>query len=149
MTVDVCPAEPADAEAVADVLISSRRDAYPAVPVSVHPDAETRMWVHRQLLAECEVWVAMVDAAVVGVLALQDDCVEQLYVLREWAGRGVGGRLLERAKERSPGGLQLWTFVSNEAARAFYEHRGFTVVEQTDGSGNEEHQPDLRMVWRP
>lgn len=149
MTVDVRRAEPADAEAVADVLIASRRDAYPAVPASVHPDDETRTWVRQQLLGECEVWVATVEGAVVAVLALQDDFVEQLYVLRDWSGRGVGGRLLERAKERSPGGLQLWTFVSNESARAFYEHRGFTVVEQTDGSGNEEHQPDLRMTWRP
>jgi GNAT superfamily N-acetyltransferase len=115
----------------------------------VHPDDETRTWVRRHLLEECEVWVATAETAVVGVLALRDAWVEQLYVLREWSGRGVGGRLLERAKERSPGGLQLWTFVSNEAARTFYEHQGFRVVEQTDGSGNEEHQPDLRMVWRP
>lgn len=149
MTVDVRLAEREDAEAVADVLITSRRDAYPAVPASVHPDEETRTWVRQHLLAECEVWVATAEGAVVGVLALQDDFVEQLYVLREWSGRGVGGRLLERAKEWSPGGLQLWTFVSNEAARAFYEHQGFTVVEQTDGSGNEERQPDLRMAWRP
>lgn len=149
MTVDVRVAEQGDADAVADVLITSRRAAYPAVPASVHPDDETRTWVRGHLLEECEVWVATAETAVVGVLALQDDWVEQLYVLREWSGRGVGGRLLERAKERSPGGLQLWTFVSNETARTFYEHRGFIVVEQTDGSGNEEHQPDLRMVWRP
>lgn len=149
MTVDVRVAEQGDADAVADVLITSRRAAYPAVPASVHPDDETRTWVRRHLLEEYEVWVATAETAVVGVLALQDDWVEQLYVLREWSGKGLGGRLLERAKERSPGGLQLWTFVSNETARTFYEHRGFIVVEQTDGSGNEEHQPDLRMVWRP
>lgn len=149
MTVDVRPAEREDAAAVAHVLITSRRDAHPDVPASVHPDEETRTWVREQLLVECEVWVATADAAVVGVLALQDDWVEQLYVLAEWSGRGVGSRLLDRAKGRSPGGLQLWTFVSNEAARAFYEQRGFTVVEQTDGSGNEERLPDLRMVWRP
>jgi GNAT superfamily N-acetyltransferase len=149
VTVDLRRAEPVDAEAVAGVLITSRRDAYPAIPASVHPDGETRTWVREHLLPDCEVWVATVDGTVVAVLALHDDWVEQLYVLSEWSGRGVGGRLLDHAKERSPGGLQLWTFVSNEPARSFYERRGFTVVEQTDGSGNEEHQPDVRMTWRP
>ena len=149
MTVKVRRAESNDAGAVAHVLITSRRDSHPAVPASVHPDVETRAWVREQLLAECQVWVATADRAVVAVLVLRDAWVEQLYVLSEWSGRGIGGRLLELAKQQSPHGLQLWTFVSNGAARAFYERHGFTVVEQTDGSGNEERVPDLRMVWRP
>ena len=75
--------------------------------------------------------------------------VEQLYVLSEWAGSGVGTRLLEVAKALSPSGLQLWTFESNTSAQAFYAHHGFTVAEQTNGAGNEERQPAVRMVWRP
>lgn len=148
--IEVRRARPDEAGAVADVLIASRRAAHPAVPASVHPDADTREWVRRHLIAEAEVWGA-VDAAgaMVAVMALQDDWVDQLYVLPQWVGRGVGGRLLEVAKERSPQGLQLWTFVSNTPARVFYERHGFVVVEQTDGSGNEEGEPDIRMVWRP
>jgi GNAT superfamily N-acetyltransferase len=147
--VEVRAASTVDADTVADVLIASRRDAHPAVPASVHPDPETRDWVREHLLTECQVWLATVDALVVGVLAQADDWVEQLYVRREWAGHGAGGALLEHAKSRSPAGLQLWTFVSNTPARAFYERHGFVVVEQTDGFGNEEGEPDLRMVWRP
>ncbi|GHD97675.1 hypothetical protein GCM10010339_00960 [Streptomyces alanosinicus] len=53
------------------------------------------------------------------------------------------------AKERSPGGLSLWTFQVNKPAHRFYERHGFTAVESTDGSGNEEREPDVRYVWRP
>jgi hypothetical protein len=51
------------------------------------------------------------------------------------------------AKSRSPQGLQLWTFASIVGAQRFYERHGFVIAETTDGSGNEENQPDLRLVW--
>ncbi|HEY1625475.1 MAG TPA: MmcQ/YjbR family DNA-binding protein [Streptosporangiaceae bacterium] len=61
----------------------------------------------------------------------------------------ASGRLLDLAKRRRPGGLQLWTFESNVRARRFYARHGFTVEERTDGSGNEERAPDMRYVWGP
>lgn len=134
---------------VADVLIEGRRAAYPAVPASVHSDDETRGWVRDHLMPEAQVWVAAADDQPVAVMALRDGWVDQLYVLAEWSGQGIGSRLLQTAKQQSPAGLQLWTFVSNAPARGFYERHGFVVAEQTDGSGNEEREPDLRMVWLP
>jgi membrane-anchored protein YejM (alkaline phosphatase superfamily) len=56
---------------------------------------------------------------------------------------------VELAKRRQPSGLQLWTFQVNGTARRFYERHGFLAVESTDGSGNEEGDPDVRYVWRP
>jgi hypothetical protein len=53
------------------------------------------------------------------------------------------------AKERSPGGLGLWAFQVNKPARRFYERHGFVAVTFTDGSGNEEREPDVRYEWRP
>ena len=53
------------------------------------------------------------------------------------------------AKERSPGGLGLWTFQVNKPAHRFYERHGFAVVRYTDGSDNEEREPDVRYEWRP
>lgn len=149
MSIGLRAATIADAASVADVLIDSRRDAEPAVPASVHPPEETRSWVREHLMFECDVQVATDGTSLVGVMAQRGEWVEQLYIRREWARRGVGSRLLDRAKSSSPTGLQLWTFVSNAPARAFYERHGFVVAEETDGSGNEEGQPDVRMVWRP
>ena len=56
---------------------------------------------------------------------------------------------MERAKERRPGGFQLWVFQQNATARRFYERRGFVLVRETDGSDNEERTPDALYAWRP
>ena len=69
--------------------------------------------------------------------------IEHLYVQPAHQRRGVGAALLARARAVSPGGLSLWCFVRNRPARAFYAREGFIEVEETDGSGNEEREPDL------
>ena len=33
------------------------------------------------------------------------------------------------------------------AAQRCYERQGFVAVERTDGAGNEEREPDVRLVW--
>ena len=81
-----------------------------------------------------------------GVVAFHDDWIEQLYVLPEMQGQGLGTALLDVAKHTSDR-LQLWTFQRNTQARRFYEARGFALVEQTDGSSNEEKEPDARYLW--
>jgi GNAT superfamily N-acetyltransferase len=81
-----------------------------------------------------------------GLIAFHDDWIEQLYVLPEAQGRGVGSALLEIAR-RTADRLQLWTFQRNAQARHFYEARGFALVEETDGTGNEEKEPDARYLW--
>jgi hypothetical protein len=44
--------------------------------------------------------------------------------------------------------LHLWTFQRNAQARRFYEARGFALVEETDGAGNEEKEPDALYLWK-
>jgi GNAT superfamily N-acetyltransferase len=73
--------------------------------------------------------------------------VDHLYVLPSHQARGLGGRLLQIAKDRNPA-LRLWTFQRNLLARQFYEARGFAVIEMTDGSGNDEREPDVLYGWR-
>jgi chorismate mutase len=55
--------------------------------------------------------------------------------------------LLELAKAQRPDGFGLWVFESNVPARAFYARYGLVELERTDGAGNEERRPDVRMVW--
>jgi GNAT superfamily N-acetyltransferase len=75
--------------------------------------------------------------------------LSQLYLDPDWRGRGLGDRFVGLAKERSPEGLHLWTFQVNKPAHRFYERHGFVAVEFTDGSTNEEREPDVRYVWEP
>jgi GNAT superfamily N-acetyltransferase len=137
-----------DAQAVADLLARSRRAAAGAIPAAVHSDAEAREWISTVVLPEREVWlIEDADSGPLAVLILDGDWVDQLYVEPGYTGMGLGSRLIELAKSRRPTGLQLWTFVTNTGAQRFYRRHGFVMAETTDGSGNEEHAPDIRFVW--
>ena len=61
--------------------------------------------------------------------------------------RRSAARCCARAQAVRPRGLDLWVFQRNTVAIAFYERHGFRIAELTDGSGNEEREPDARMVW--
>ncbi len=136
-----------DAQAIADVWLSARNAAVPDVPPSVHDDADVHQWFRHDVLAHREVWVAEVEGAIAGVLVLEPGWVDQPYVAPEHQGIGLGGTLLDLAKERHPGGLELWTFKTNRRAHRFYERHGFTLAEQANGCGNEERTADRRYRW--
>lgn len=139
-----------DAAIAAQVYLASRRGAGDLIPPSVHDDEDVLRWMRDVFLPHAEVWFAVEDGRVVGLLGLQEpDWLEQLYVVPEAQGLGVGTALVELAKQLRPRGLQLWAFESNTPAHRFYERHGFVVVEHTDGAANEEHAPDRRYVWRP
>lgn len=139
-----------DASAVTEVHLASRGFAVRSgmMPASVHQDHEAYPWLAGRLETD-EVWVAETDGTVVAYLRLTDEWLDDLYVVPELAGRGVGSALLEIAKVRRLGGFGLWVFESNDPARRFYSGHGLAEVERTDGRDNEERAPDIRMVWAP
>ena len=141
--------EPSDAEALVDVHLRARAAA--PMPAPVHDSADMRRWMAGRL-SDVEVWVAEQDGIAVGYADLETDrpgpgFLHSLYVLPEHARQGVGSLLLELAKARRPDGFSLWVFESNVPARAFYARHGLVELERTDGSTNEEREPDLRMAW--
>ena len=109
------------------------------------PQEDCRFW-SGHLFAFCTIWGAELAGRLVGVIAYREDWVEQLYVLPQAQGQGVGSSLLEMAKADQPQ-LSLWTFQRNTQARQFYEARGFVPVKETDGAGSEEKEPDVLYHW--
>jgi GNAT superfamily N-acetyltransferase len=146
--VEIEPATPADADAIAATFGAARRTAMPWLP-SLHSEAEDRMYFADKVIPDCEVLVVRRERAPIAFLALKDEMVEHLYVRPEAQRAGIGSALLEAAKSRRPGGLRLWTFQRNQGARAFYAHHGFVEVELTDGAANEEREPDVLLSWVP
>lgn len=140
----------ADASAVADVFLASFHATYD-FPLA-HSDDEVRGWIRDRLIPTQETWVAVDDALdaapVIGLMAITPGHLEQLYIAPDRLGEGLGRRFVDLARERSPAGLDLWTFQVNDRARRFYERNGFVAVEFTDGD-NQERQPDVRYAWRP
>ena len=60
----------------------------------------------------------------------------------------AGTSLLDYAKERRVGGFRLWAFQRNAMARAFYRKHGLVELRTSDGSGNEEREPDVQFGWK-
>jgi ribosomal protein S18 acetylase RimI-like enzyme len=146
--VRIRPVESGDTQAVGDVFLAAL--AGMTYLPELHTDEETRAFIRDVLLPRNEVWVAEQNGSrVIGFVGLGDDFLWHLWVLPDEQNRGVGTALLELAKERRPAGLQLWVFQRNMGARRFYERHGFALMELTDGSGNEEREPDGRYVWKP
>lgn len=164
----------ADASAAASLYARARRAAVPHIPPCMHDDDDVARWIAGPVLTEAEMWLAEANTpgeaaagvtgeaasdppgeaaadpgAPLGMMVLADDWLEQLYVEPALTGRGIGSRLLAHAMRARPGGLRLWTFVTNTGAQRFYVRHGFREVRRTDGAGNEERAPDILFAWTP
>jgi len=140
-------AVPPDAPAVADVFLAAFHATYDFA--LAHTDDECRAWLAEEVVPLMETWVGEVAGRVVAMMVLDEAGIGHLYVDPPSHSLGIGSRLVELAKQRRPGGLELYTFQVNERARRFYEWHGFAVVTLGDGSGNEERQPDVLYRWQP
>lgn len=134
-----------DAEQLTDMFRRSRTVAIPWL-VSPHDEASTRWWMEHVVLAGQHVRVAYNERPL-GFAVVDGDWLEHLYVDPEHQGRGVGRRLLEDAQRASTGRLALHVFTRNQRARYFYEVAGFVLGDQSDGSDNEEREPDCTYTW--
>lgn len=140
------PATADDTDAIAAIDHAAKAAALGEVRWA-HTPAEVRGWLEAVRLPAGGCWLAEVEAAPFGYMALRDDWVEQLYVApRVWRS-GVGTALLNHAKALHPAGLRLWCFQTNLPARAFYLKHGFRVERLTDGADNEEREPDMLFSW--
>ena len=142
---------PGDARAAADLYLRARAAALRtgSIPAGIHDDEDVRAHFASHVVGDCELWVAEDAGALVGILVLDGDFVDHLYVEPGLTGRGIGAALLAVARRERPGGLQLWTFQSNAGAQRFYERHGFVATRRTDGRDNEERAPDVLYVYVP
>jgi GNAT superfamily N-acetyltransferase len=84
-----------------------------------------------ELAAGWAAYLAWDEDRLVGFLALKPDTgwLDQLFVLPEAQGSGIGRALLDFAKERLPNGLWLRTAADNLRACRFYERNGLRPTE--------------------
>lgn len=142
-------AEVADAAVVARIHMASRAAAMPYLPPPQRSHEQVTQWVRDVVFKTCRVWVAVRDAQILGYAALQDDVLEHLYVRPDACRQGMGTLLLDSVRRHSPDGVSLHVFQQNTDARAFYERRGFTVLDTSEGRRNMENLPDMTLRWTP
>ena len=138
------PATPQDVEAVARLFRVVRTACLPYLPDLHTPAAESGVlprprvpWLHRLDSGRGAHRRLLRLAARLGGPPLHPP---------ERHGQGLGTALLARAMAAHPH-LRLWAFQRNVQALRFYAARGFRVIERTDGSRNEEREPDALLEW--
>ena len=166
MTYQLRDATSRDAEAIAALHTDSWQRTYRGMMTDAFldgPALENRRAVWRQRLGaadrECRVVVADDGSRIVGfvcVFAHEDEgwgaFIDNLHVVHDWKGRGVGRDLMRAAAEwvcaAHPGGVYLWVMEANAAARAFYDRlgaRNVETVEMADPGGGS--APNCRYFW--
>lgn len=146
MSVSIVIASPFEADKVADVFLSSRQ-SMTYLP-NVHTDDETRHYI-TSLVSSGKIHVLKEDNVIAGLMMVEDGYLHHLYVDPKFHNKGYGKMLLDKAKELSFDGLQLWVFEQNKGAIKFYEREGFVLVNKRDEKeqDNEEGLADRKYTW--
>jgi putative acetyltransferase len=140
------------AEADPPALIDLWAAAWTATGIPIDFDAR-RAWIDERLSA----LRAGGAGIVVGLDAIgkpagfvtidpRSGALDQLCVAPAERGSGLAAALMDEAKRRSPGLVDLEVNEANPRARRFYEREGFAIV----GRGVSPHSglPTLKMRWR-
>jgi putative acetyltransferase len=151
--IDVRRATPADIEtviALIDEEIARYADWAPGfVPIAPTPEMRERLsplyedderaWILLAFSGDEAVGVVSLAVTTAADARLPPDgtiYLWQMFVRRDWQGRGLAGplldRLLEEARRRGYERTVLWTPAGAAQARRFYEREGFTLTGEED-----------------
>ena len=147
MTLELRPARPDDAEAIADLHAASWRSAYRGLFADAYLDGDAvaerrRTWAERlgQPAPDQGVFVALEDGACVGFICIYRDrepawgpLLDNLHVRPDRKGHGLGQRLIAQGLAWLDGRYDrwhLWVLEGNTPTRRVYEHLGWKPVER-------------------
>ena len=102
-----------------ELIVGNAVDLYAPLEVAVYKD---------ELFSET-IYVAALDSQVVGFVAFRKNELGYIYVLNEFQGRGIGGKLLDTVIPYLERPAFLEVFPTNIKAKRLYRSRGF--VEET------------------
>lgn len=102
-----------------ELIIGNAVDLYAPLEVAVYKE---------ELLSET-IYVAEIDSQVVGFVAFRKNELGYIYVLNEFQGKGIGGKLLDTVIPYLERPAFLEVFPTNLKAKRLYRSRGF--VEET------------------
>ncbi|QCO03619.1 GNAT family N-acetyltransferase [Azospirillum argentinense] len=135
LRIDIRFATAADGPRCADIFLHGRRAAF-----SWQPEDRFGLDDYYDCVDGEEVLVAEAGGGVVGFISVDvaDRFIHNLFIAPLWRGRGIGSALLREALTLLRGSAELACASRNAAARAFYEHNGWTPVPATETGGDAE-----------
>lgn len=102
-----------------ELIVGNAVELYAPLEVAVYKE---------ELLSET-IYVAEIDSQVVGFVAFRKNELGYIYVLNEFQGKGIGGKLLDTVIPYLERPAFLEVFPTNLKAKRLYRSRGF--VEET------------------
>lgn len=111
----------------------------------IHSFEDHVFFLNHVLNKNNNIYIGIDDNKVVGMIAFNENEINQLYIHMDYQGKGLGRKLLELAKANSKGTLTLYTFEVNHKAQRFYENNGFKIIGR--GYENEENLDDIKYEW--
>ncbi len=147
--VELRPYEASDEQPLVALWHATKIHAYPYLPTEqAYTALDSARFFREHIAPRCEIWLAVEGDQLLGFLALAASYIDRLYVHPDRQRRGAGEALLEKAKELSPGGLELHTHQQNISACSFYEKHDFRAA-CYGTSPPPESTPDVEYHWRP
>jgi putative acetyltransferase len=124
-------------------LFKLRRRSILALAPRGMPATEAAAWAEalavsgmERKISELEIWLAVAGDAVAGWGAIHGDRLEGLYTDPDWAGRGVGTRLLLHLEALMRGrGVTAICADASPNAEAFYLRRGYAAFKNRTPKG--------------
>ena len=126
-------AQPQHAQALTDIAITAKRHwNYPEKWIQIWLPSLT---ISPQYIQENETWMAIVNEKPVAYYSLKQDgeslWLDNLWVLPEFMGQGIGKKLFQHALERSHArGVSILKIESDPNAQAFYEKLGACKIDE-------------------
>ena len=120
-------ASPEDAECLTQITLAAKRHwGYPETWMQIW---HSQLTISPEYVSENEVWIAVEDEKPVAYYSLKqdDECLwlDNLWVLPEYMGRGIGRQLFQHALERwRLSGESILKFEADPNAQSFYEKMG-------------------------
>lgn len=99
----------------------------------------------KEMMLQSEVYVFEVDKMIQGVVGLNDEYIEGIFVRDEMQSQGIGKLLLNFVKEKKTK-LYLNVYQKNTRAIHFYQREGFEI--QREGLDEVTGEKDYVMVWQ-
>lgn len=131
------PAGKTDVPAVAEIYWSAWHETHaPFIPAAVAEFRDRQFFADRAQGFGAQMIVAELNGLVVGFAVWGDSQLDQLWLRGDVRGLGIGDSLADAAEERIAANgtdrAQLTCMAANEAARRFYERRGWRIVARFD-----------------
>lgn len=136
--------EKTDVDSVAEIWLDTNIKAHNFVPAK-HWESNFTLVKEMFLQAEIYVYEGETSKKIEGVVGLDDNYIEGIFVCDKVQSCGIGRQLLDFVKERKTF-LKLSVYQKNVRAIQFYEREGFQITSENidENTGEKEYE----MAWK-